>query len=93
MNDAAFVGRGQTGTDLPRDFRGLVWRNPTNPADHRSKIFAINILHGQEESSVGFADVEHAADVGMRNLPGRAYFSVKPRERRGILGKRIGKKL
>ncbi len=92
MDHAALVGRGEARADLPRDLRGFVRRKPADAADHRSEIFSIDILHCQEKSSVGVPDVKHAADVGMRDLPRGAHFRVKPRERSGILGERLGKK-
>ncbi|MCU1317269.1 MAG: hypothetical protein JWN63_2591 [Candidatus Acidoferrum typicum] len=69
-----------------------VRRKPADSADDRSKVFSIDILHRQEKSSFGFTNVKHAANVGMRDLPSGTHFGVKPRERSGILGKRLGKK-
>src|SRR5205814_265799 len=74
VDHPTFVGRRKTRADLPRDFRRLVLRKPADPANDRSEIFSIDVLHRQEESSVNITDVKYAADVGMRNLPGGANF-------------------
>ncbi len=79
MNHAALVSRRKTRADLPRDLRRFILRKPADSADDRSEILSIDILHRQEESSVGITDVKYAADVRMRNLPGGAYFGVKSR--------------
>ena len=92
VDHPAFVRCGQTRADLARDLGSLVRGKPADSADDRSEIFAIDILHCQEECSVGFTDVKHAADIGVRDLPRGAYFGMKPGERGGILGEDFGKK-
>src|SRR5205814_1529692 len=93
VDHTSLVGRRKTRADLPRDFRRLVLRKPADPANDRSEIFSIDVLHRQEESSVNITDVKYAANVRMRNLPGGAYFGVKSCQRGGILRKRFRQEL
>ena len=93
VNHAAFVCCRKTRANLPRDLRGLIRRKPTDSADDRGEIFSIDILHRQKKGSIGFADVKHAADVGVRDLPGGSHFGMKSCQRSGILSKRFRQKL
>src|SRR3989441_742264 len=93
MDHAAFVCRRKTCANLPRDLRGLIRRKPADSADDRGEIFSIDILHRQKKGSIGFADVKHAANVGMRDLPGSSHFGMKSCQRSGILSKLFRQKL
>jgi len=86
------VGRGETRTDLPRDLRGSLRRKTPDAAYDGGKILAVHVFHRQKECSLRFANVENAANVGMRDLACGADLGVKPCERGRILGERLGKK-
>jgi len=58
VDDAAFVSRCKASADLPGNLRGFVRREPANPANDRSEIFSIHVLHREEKNAVGFADVK-----------------------------------
>jgi hypothetical protein len=92
VDDAALVRRSKARTYLTRYLRCLVGREPADPADHGSEVFSIHILHREEKSSPGLADVKYAANIGMRDLPCSAHFGVKPGKRSGILRKCHGEK-
>ncbi len=90
MNNAVLVRGREACAHLSRDFEGFVRRQPADAAHQRSEIFAVHKLHGQERVCVGlasvasladFADIEHAADVRMRNLSRQTYFTREPRAR------------
>ena len=91
MQQALLVRGGEARANLPRDFDSFVLREAANAADERREILAIYIFHGDEWRIAGHADVENAADVGMRYLPCDAHFAVESRERSRIVGE-IGRK-
>ena len=43
-------------------------------------VFAIHEFHGEERLAVGFADIEDAADVGVRDLARQAHFAGESRQ-------------
>ena len=63
MQHAALVRGREPGADLPRDLERLVLGQPADAPQRRGEIFAVDVLHRQEEMSVRLADVVHAADV------------------------------
>ena len=63
MEDAAFVRRGKTGTDLSNNLDRLVRREAADAAQQRREVFAVHVLHRQERVSFVFADVVDAAHV------------------------------
>ena len=52
-------------------------RQPADAAQQRGQVFAVDVLHGDEDLAVGLADVVDAADVGVRDLAGDADFFAK----------------
>ena len=54
--------------------------------EQRREVLAVHVFHGDERRAFDFADVVHAADVGMRDLAGDADFAVEAR--RGGAGSR-----
>ncbi len=72
MEDALLMSRGEAGAQLTRDLLGFVGGEAPDAPQQGTEIFAIHVLHGEEEVAAGLAQVVHAAHVGMRNLPGRA---------------------
>ena len=81
MQDAFFVRGGETGADLPRDFDGLIHRQPADAAQQHRQVLAIDILHRDELEAIDLADVVYAAHVGVRDLAGDAYLVVEARQR------------
>ena len=59
----------------------------------RTKIFAVDVLHGEKVLAVYLADVVNPADIRVRNLAGVTHLSMKTGERSGIILKGGGKKL
>ena len=53
-------------------------------AEQRREILAVDVFHRQERVALEFADVVHAADVRMRDLPRHPHFGVELRQARGI---------
>ena len=47
----------------------------------RGQILAVHVFHRQPGGAFGFADIVHAADIGMRDLPRDAHFVAEPRAR------------
>ena len=56
----------------------------------RGEVFAVHVLHGDERHALDFADIVHAADVGMRHQARHAHFAVEAFQQalvaRGLLG-------
>ena len=60
----------------------------------RAEVFAIDVLHGKENTVARFADVVYAAHIGMRDLvEQRRDFRVKARQAIGVTGKGFGEEL
>ena len=77
MQNAARVHRGEPGADAADHVdRGLLGKC-TAGANMRRQIQTVDVLHREEEMSVGIADIVNAADVGMGDLPRYAYLIVK----------------
>src|SRR5213075_2832657 len=66
--------------DLPRDLDAALGGKTSDAMEQRAEVFALDILHGNEMLAVHVADVVHAADVRMRDLPRDAHFADEPRE-------------
>jgi len=80
MQHAVIVRHGDSGAQLARDLDGLVLREASDAAQERSEVLAIDILHADEGHPVRLADVEDAADVGMRDLARDAHLAMETRE-------------
>src|ERR1700722_11491861 len=93
MNDAALVGGGKSRANLARDLGGFVGRKPADAPDDGGEGFAVDILHGKKLHTVGFDDIEHAANAWMGNLARDANFRMEARECSRILREAFGKKL
>jgi hypothetical protein len=77
MDDALVVRCGHPGADLPRDLDRLLAGEPSDPADERREVFAVDVLHRQEVGTVRLADVVDAADVRVGRLTGEANLRSK----------------
>ena len=93
MEHAALVRRGDAGAELPRELDRLVLRNPSDAAQQRRQILAVDVFHREEAAAVGFAEVVEAADVLVRHLARRAQLVVELREVRRIAGDPFGQEL
>ncbi len=93
VQDAALVGSGQPGTQLPRNLDRLLQRRSPEPAQDGAQVLAVDVLHRQEELAVGLADVVHATDVGVRDLPRHANLVAQACQRRRIVGEMGGQEL
>ncbi len=74
MQDALRVGSREPVAELLTDVDHLFGRQPAHPANQRGEVFAMDQLHGVEDFASSFADIEHPADRGMRNLAGEPHF-------------------
>ena len=84
MDDAALVGGGQPGADLPGDLEGAVLRKASDPAEQRCEVLAVHVLHRQESVALDLVYVVDAADVRMRDLPRHPHLGVQLGEPRGV---------
>jgi hypothetical protein len=82
MQNTAFVGGVQSGTDLAREFHRLVAGQAADTAQQRRQIFTIDVLHRQEMQSFDHTEVVHAADVWVRHLPRNTNLIAEARQRR-----------
>src|ERR1700686_1383276 len=76
---------GESGASLPGDLDSFVRGQPANAANQRREVLSIDIFHSEKRNTFGIADIENAADVGMRNLACNAYFRMEPRQCASIL--------
>ena len=63
MYDTLVMGRRQAGAQPPRDLNGLVVRQPSNAAQQRRQVLAVDVLHRNERCAAHFVDVVHAAHI------------------------------
>ena len=63
MDDSQSVGFGQTFADLLGDTDGVPRGKLPNPLNHALEIFPRHIFHGDEMGPMGFAHIEHPADM------------------------------
>ena len=71
MQHAPFVRRGQARAQLARDFDRFILRKPSDAAQQRRQVLAVDVLHGQEVPPVDLAGVVDPAHVRVRHLPGQ----------------------
>ena len=93
MQQSAIVRGRQTGADLVRRLQSLVRWQTTYATQQRRQVLAVDVLHGEKVLPVDLTDVVNATDIGVRNLAGIPYLSMKPCKSRGVILKRGGKKL
>ncbi len=93
MDDAAVVGGGEAGAELAGGFERLVAGEAADAGEQRSQVFAIHVFHGNEGHAFHFADIEHAADVGVGNQAGDAYFAVEALKEAGVVRGFLGQEL
>ena len=80
VEHAAFVRRGDPGTQLARELDRLVLRDAADAPEQRREVFAVHVFHREEAAAVGLAEIVEAADVLVRHLPRHAQLVVKLRE-------------
>ena len=93
VDDAAVVRGGESGAELARGLQRLVAGQPADAREQRGEIFAVHVFHRDERRAVYLADVEHAADVGMRNQAGDADLAVEALEQPRIARRLFGEEL
>jgi hypothetical protein len=86
MDDTAIVRRGEPGAELARHLVGLGPRQSADALQERREVFAVDILHRQEELAAHLADVVDAADVGVRDLARVPHLAAEALEHVGPLG-------
>ena len=70
MDDAAGVGVGEGGGDLPRDAHRFVDRQPSLPSEPIAQGLALDVRHDIIEEPVGLPGVVQRQDVRMRHRRG-----------------------
>ena len=83
----------KSGAEMARDVERFVGRKPSDAAQQRSEILAVDILHGEKCLAVDLAHVIHAANIGMGHSPRHSHFVAKAFEQPLIAGGFVGKKL
>ena len=76
------------GADLSDQLNPFGFRESAALFQRRSEVLAVDVFHGEEQVPVDVADVVHATDIGMGDLPRDADFAVKLREASGITRER-----
>ena len=84
MDDATFVGGGETGADLACDREAAFFRKSADAFDQRREILAVHVLHREKGLPLHLVDVVDAADIRVRHLARHAHFGVELRQPRGI---------
>ena len=72
VQHALGVGGGEAGAQLACDLEHTFRGETAHAAQQRRQVLAVHQFHGKEHDAGVFADVEHAADRRVRNLPGQA---------------------
>ncbi len=93
VEHALLVRRGEPRRHLPRDVQGLVLREPPDAAEERREVLPVHELHRQEVLTLGLADVPHAADGRVRDLPRHAHLAVEALEAPGVALERARQEL
>ena len=93
MQHAFGMRRREPRAQFARDLDGFVGGQASDAAQQAAQVFAIDVLHGNECRAFRFADVVHAANVGMRDLAGDADFAVEAFEQSRLLRRGFGQEL
>jgi hypothetical protein len=93
MEDAFLMRGGETGAEFAGNFESLRVRQAADAAEKDAEILAIDILHGEKELAVEFAEVVDAANIWVGDLTGDFHFIAEAVEGLGIVGGVDGKKL
>jgi len=93
MQDSVGVGRGEAGAHFAGEFGGLVGGQAADAAQQAGEILAVDVFHREERLACGFADIVHAAHVGVRDLARDADFLVETRQQILIAARGFGQEL
>jgi hypothetical protein len=63
----------------------LVRRKAADATKQRSKVFSVDVFHGEKVLPIDFFDVIDPADIWVRNLTGVAYFRPQAGNGHGVL--------
>ena len=81
------------GAELAGDVERLVGRQPADAPQERGEVLAVDQLHGQEEVALRLPHVVHAADRGVRDLPGHPDLAVEAGEPLAVRVEAVGQEL
>jgi hypothetical protein len=84
MDDAHAVRLGQALADLAGQADGGSDPELAAHADHALQVLALDVLHGDEMDAVRLAQVEHPADIAMRDLAGQPQLVAETLQDRGV---------
>jgi len=93
MQHAFFVRRRQARAQLARRLERFIHRQPPDPPQQGTEVFAVHELHRDVVQPLHLADVVHPAHVGMSHLPRDAHFVVEARQRAFVAGRRFRQEL
>ena len=86
VNDALAVRCIQGAADLRDDFAGLIRGELALFAKDGLQVASFDEVHGDELDAIGFAKIENANDVFVRDLPGQDQFVLETGENVGPAG-------
>jgi hypothetical protein len=87
------VNRAHAEDELPGHLHRPLGRKVPDASQQARQVLAVDVLHAQSHRAVGIDDIEHAADVRVRDASRRSHFSLEPAARFGILRKLSGRSL
>src|SRR5688500_3629557 len=82
----------ETSANLTSELDGLVYGNTADATEQRGQCLALDVLHREEVTAVGLADVVNATNVLVTDLSGNSHFTMKARERSAIAQQMFRKK-
>ena len=93
MQHSTAMSGGEAGTQLLRDLNRFVFGQASDAPQQRLQVLAVDEFHGEKEHAFALANVIHATDVGMRDLPCHAHFRIELIAPAGALSMFGGEKL
>src|SRR5258706_5886250 len=93
MQDTFVVSGSQTRAEPTSDVYRPIAGQTADTSQERAKVLTIYVLHRKKGGPVRFADIVHAANIGMRHLTCDAHLGMKPFQELRIFNGRLGKKL
>src|SRR5262249_45048909 len=87
MDNADTVGSFQRTADLDHGLDGFAWRKRLTLFDYGAQVTALNVLHGDELHTVGFAEIVNTDNVAVRDLMGKDQLLLEAIDDRGVPGK------
>lgn len=93
MQDALVVSGGKPGAELSGNLQRLLLGGSSHASQHRSQVFAVDVLHGNEMLPAFLGDVVDATYVRVRDLPSDPDFMEESFELASVVRQGLGEKL